>query len=214
MQIQREGILFCFIGPSGGGKTTLCTKLLEDYDDLFRSISATTRAPREGEVEGESYFFLTRAVFEEKIEAGEFFEWEEIHDELYGSFRSAITDAIQNGRDLLLDIDIKGAMTFKKHFPRNIEIVFVLPPDPETLVSRIKKRSHLEKAELVRRLETAREEYQMLLEIAEVPGQVDYFVINDDFEETYQHICKIVDAERTRLHRMDVQSLHTLCRVD
>lgn len=214
MNIKREGVLFCFIGPSGGGKTTLVSRLLEDYTDLSLSISATTRAPREGEVNGESYVFLSRSEFEKKIKAGEFFEWEEIHQQLYGSFRSTITSAIDGGRDLLLDIDIKGALTFKKHFPRNIVIVFVLPPDPETLVERITRRSGLGEEELARRLETARQEYLLLLDIAEVPGQVDYFVINDDLRHTYEHICKIVDAERTRLHRMDLQYLHELCRVD
>jgi guanylate kinase len=177
------------------------------------SISATTRTPRENERDGSSYFFLSREAFRAKAAAGEFFEWEEIHGNLYGTLRSTVDEALERGHDLLLDIDIRGALNFKRALPNSTVIVFLVPPSIEVLKKRLLARGKISEQELQTRLGTAEREYQQLLELQDKPGAIDYFVVNDSVEDTYALLNAIVAAERARLIRMKQSDIRAICHV-
>jgi len=214
VQIARKGILFILAGPTASGKTTVGEYLLGHFDNLSLSVSSTTRDPREGEVDGVSYNFTTREEFERGIREGVFFEWEEVHGNLYGTLMQALEDAIEGGRDLFLAIDINGALKVKKAFPRNVVLSFILPPSAEVMIERVKKRGFVSEEELSKRLITARSEYRLLLDIARDPSKVDYIVINDELHDTCYTAKAIVEAERKRIHRLDYDALRDLCRID
>lgn len=212
MKLKRSGMLLCMIGPAGGGKTTFTERLLADQRDSMRlSISVTTRKPRERERDGSSYFFVAAQEFESRIGRGEFFEWEEIHGNRYGTLKATVDEALSGNTDLLLDIDIKGALRFKKALPLNTVVVFLVPPSVTVLKSRLESRGSISPSELATRLATAEREYTTLLELADRPGAVDYFVVNDVAEETYRTLRAIVDAERVRLIRLSKDGVRAIC---
>jgi len=212
-ELKRTGLLFCLIGPTAGGKTTLGARMLaENKASLVLSVSATSRAPREGEREGEAYYFLSREDFQKKIDQGEFFEWEETHGNLYGTYRATVTDVIDSGTDLLLDIDIRGALNFQDEFPLHTVITFMVPPTPAVLQERIRARGKVSDKELNRRLETAHAEYAQLQEAA-ASGKIDYFVVNDKIDATHALLRCILEAERVRLGRLDKDFVRAVCRV-
>ena len=211
--MQREGLLLCLVGPAGGGKTTLGQRLLTEFPETRLSISVTTRAPRPGEVDGQSYYFISLPEFDARIAAGAFFEWEEIHGNRYGTLRSTLTEAIEQGRDLLLDIDIRGALRFKRDYPHHAVTVFLVPPSPAVLLERIRARGAMEPAELSRRLETARSEYRSLLERREARDGIDYFLVNDELEATYATLRGILLSERCRLGRLSRHDLGRVCTI-
>ncbi len=212
--LKRKGILFVVIGPSGSGKSTLCSRLVREFDrDLHYSISVTSRSPREGEVDGTSYHFVSREEFLARRDRGEFFEWEETHGNLYGTLRATLENGINSGHDLLFQIDIRGAMTMKKNFPDNTVAVFVIPPSFEALRERLVARSPVAQAELERRFETARQEYETLQGLHGNKGSIDYLLLNSSLEDAYAQIRAIVIAERSRYGRMDKGSVVEFCRV-
>lgn len=136
-----RGKLVIVAGPSGSGKTTIVRHLLGVFPRLAFSISATSRAKRAGETDGEDYYFLTAEQFKEKIETGDFLEWEEVYPgSYYGTFRSEVERLWQAGRDVIFDIDVKGAMNLKKHYPKQSITIFIQPPSLETLEQRLQKR--------------------------------------------------------------------------
>lgn len=212
MKLKRTGILFCMIGPAGGGKTTFTERLLADQRDSMQlSISVTTRTARPRERDGSSYHFVTKEEFEARVNRGEFFEWEEIHGNRYGTLKSTVDEAVQGNADLLLDIDIKGALRFKKALPLNTVVIFLVPPSGTILKSRLEARGAISEAELATRLKTAEREYQTLVDLADQPGAVDYFVVNDVVEETYRTLQSIVSAERARLVRFAKEDVKAVC---
>lgn len=213
-QIVRKGILFVLVGPTGCGKSTFCERLVREYSESIRySTSATTRQPRPNEVPGTSYHFMTREEFLARRDRGEFFETEETHGNLYGTLRAILEDGINAGRDLLFQIDIRGALNFKKHFPNNTVTLFIIPPSFEALKERLKGRGTVDPAELQRRFTTAREEYEALLKLNGEPGKIDYLVINKDLGKAYESVRAIVLAERARYHRMDRSSIEQFCDI-
>ena len=213
--MKRSGMLLCLIGPSGGGKTTFVMRLLQEEGAAAKlSISLTTRAPRPQEQEGVHYYFVSREDFMQRVERGEIFEWEEVHGNCYGTLKRTVDEAIQSGVDLILDIDIRGALNFKRAFPGNAVIVFLAPPSVEVLLERIKGRSAVGTEEIERRLATAAREYGALLGLQQQPGSIDYFVVNRDLENTYAQIRAIVQAERARLSRLDQAEVRAICRTD
>lgn len=213
-QIRRGGILFILMGPTGSGKTTLCDRLVQEFTaDLKYSVSATSRTPRSGEINGKSYHFLSREAFVEKRSNGEFFEWEETHGNLYGTLQSSLLEGINTGKDLLFQVDIKGALNFKRQFPKNTVTVFLVPPQFEVMQERLKARGTTDPVELGRRFKTAKAEYQALLDSHASPVDIDYVVVNSTIDAAYDRVRAIVMAERARYHRMEKESVATFCEV-
>lgn len=212
--MQREGILFCIIGPAGSGKTTIAQKLLSEFSgDVSRSISTTSRTPRPGEVNGVNYHFVTREEFQRKASAGEFFEWEETHGNLYGTLKKNLDDAVTTAKDLLLDIDIRGALNFKKSYGNNTVIIFLVPPSADELKKRMQGRASMPPEEMTKRLDTAKAEYGLFLSDRTGAQQIDYAVLNDSLELSYQTIRGILIAERARASRTSQSDLKRLLTI-
>ena len=180
--------------PSGAGKTTIAKRLLAERSDLGYSVSCTTRAPRDGEVDGRDYFFLTREAFMERVEAGEFAEWADVHGRLYGTLRSEVERVLAGGRHIMMDIDVQGAAQFTRAFPGAVTI-FILPPTAAVLVGRLVGRQSEDAATVARRLESAR------MELAEV-DEYDYVVVNEDLDRAVAQVASIIDAESARRERL------------
>lgn len=173
--------------PSGGGKTTIARRLLQERKDLGYSVSCTTRTPRPSEVDGRDYHFLTREQFFGRQARGDFAEWAEVHGNLYGTLRSEIGSVLASGRHVVMDIDVQGANQLRVAFPESVT-VFVLPPSAEVLLDRLRKRKTESPQELAARLNSA------LLELRSVE-EYEYVVVNDDLGRAVQQIGSIIDAE-------------------
>ena len=181
-------------GPSGGGKTTVRRELLGRRSDLRFSVSATTRAPRPGEVDGRDYQYMDRATFERLIEAEELLEWAQVHGDLYGTPRSNLRSAWDEGLHLLLDIDVQGARQLRAVQPDAVTI-FLLPPSYERLVDRLRNRGSEDRSSFRKRMRSA------LAELAEVE-RFDYVVVNDDLEDAVRAVESVIAAERHKLRRL------------
>jgi guanylate kinase len=210
--MKRRGILFCLVGPAGSGKTTLAADLLARPGlHIRRSVSHTTRAPRADEILDESYHFVSRAEFLEQQAADVFFESEEIHGNWYGTSKVTLQGAVSEGRDLLLVIDIHGALNLKRAFPQDCIVVFVVPPRFSEIPSRVQARGQVAQAELEQRLATAREEYRILRELQHSnPALIDYLMVNAVLNEAAAQLAAIVRAEQQRLERVVPDALQEL----
>jgi guanylate kinase len=188
------GILFIISAPSGSGKSTLVNELRPRETDLEFSVSYTTRAPRGAEKDGSEYHFTTREHFQQMIENGEFLEWADVFGNYYGTACHSLDDAQARGKDLLLDIDVQGAIQVLKAKPDAVSI-FVMPPDPPTLEGRLRNRSKIEGSlseEIIqRRLARARQEI-------ETYPRYRYILINDVLDRAVDELAAIVTAERAQ----------------
>jgi guanylate kinase len=173
--------------PSGGGKTTIARMLLARRPDLGYSVSCTTRAPRTGEVQGRDYYFISRAEFIAKREQGAFAESAEVHGNLYGTLRAEVERVMSDGKHVVMDIDVQGAVQFIRAFPLSVTI-FILPPSAEVLLERLRSRKTESPAQLAARLQSALQELQQV-------GEYEYVVVNDDLERAVSSVESIVDAE-------------------
>jgi len=180
--------------PSGGGKTTVTRELLERRTDIGYSVSCTTRTPREGEVDGQDYHFLTAAEFRRRVARKQFAEWAEVHGRLYGTLRSEVKRALASGRHVIMDIDVQGARQFARAFPESV-LIFLLPPSAEVLLQRLVGRKTEERASQLVRLRAA------LKELEDVK-RYHYVAVNDDLEATVRRVSSIVDAEEVRHERV------------
>ncbi len=176
--------------PSGAGKTTIARRLLEVRNDVGYSVSATTRAPRPGEMDGTAYHFLSTAEFVRAVQNGEFAEHATVHGHMYGTLRSEVEGVIAAQRHVVMDIDVQGAMQFAASFPDAVKI-FILPPSGETLVARLKGRGTEDRETIARRLRDAIGEIGVL-------DEFEYLVINDDLELAVAQVSSIIDAEGLR----------------
>ena len=156
MQSNR-GILIVISGPSGAGKGTICKALLEKHDNIYISVSATTRAPRVGEVEGVNYYFLTKEDFEEKVRENGFLEYANVHGNFYGTPKGNVEKMLEDGKDVILEIDIQGALQVKENFKEGV-FIFILPPSMEELKQRIIKRGSETEESLMTRFKNAYKE--------------------------------------------------------
>jgi guanylate kinase len=180
-------LLLVLSAPSGGGKTTIAKKLLQVRKDLGYSVSATTRATRNGERDGEDYHFLSREEFERRRDRGEFLEWAEYGAQLYGTLKREIDRIFGEGRHAVLDIEIEGARQIRRNFPNSLQ-VFVLPPSADVLVERLKRRN-TENPELLRKRLTHASE-----ELAAV-AEYDYAVVNEDLDTAVDQVSAILDGK-------------------
>lgn len=186
--------------PSGGGKTTITKRLLAERQDLGYSVSATTRAPRPGEVDGRDYHFLTRDEFARRRDANEFAEWAPVHGNWYGTLRSEVERVLARGLHVIMDIDVQGARQFAAAFPQSV-LVFVLPPSAPILLERLAGRSTESPATLALRLRNARDEIAAF-------DDYHYLVLNDDLDRAVAHVSSIIDAEGARRDRNRALSDH------
>ena len=195
---ERHGIIFIVSGPSGAGKSTLVTALLERVPGLTPSISCTTRAARHNEQHGHEYHFVDAAEFGRRRDAHEFAEWAEVHGAFYGTTRRPLDDAVAEGRDMLLDIDVQGARHLKRSYREAAVAVMIFPPSWDELERRLRARRTEDDATVLRRLTSAREEAQALLEY-------DYWLVNRDVSETITRLEAIVTTERAKVARIIVE---------
>jgi guanylate kinase len=187
--------LLVLSSPSGGGKTTIARRLLDARADVGYSVSATTRAPRSGEVEGRDYHFLSRAEFERRLGAEDFLEHAAYGGNLYGTLRSEIERIFAAGRHAVLDIEVEGSRQIRRSLPDAVH-VFVLPPSGAELVRRLEGRNTEDAAAVRRRLEHAAQE------LASV-GEYDYAIVNDDLARAVTQVSAILDAETKRVARQN-----------
>lgn len=201
-KIGRKGCLFIVSGPSGAGKTSIAAPVLAALDRISMSVSVTTRKPRAGEVDGVDYHFIDEGEFERRVAAGEFAEWAVVHGFRYGTSRNAIDRAIDDGRDLLLDIDVQGAAQIKRVYPDAVS-VFLMPPSRERLEERLRGRGTDDEGTVQRRLEGA------CREIASMAGY-DYVIVNDVLPAAVEQFLTIVRAERCKVARIRRDDLDRL----
>jgi len=189
----NRGLLIIFSGPSGAGKGTILTQLLDGenkLDSLRYSVSATTRPPRPGEVDGENYFFITRQVFEEKINSGGMLEWAEYCGNYYGTPADTVEQWRQAGKDVVLEIEVMGARQVMEAVPDAVSI-FILPPSLEELERRLSGRGTEPPDMVAGRLAVAKEEMKQA-------NNYGYVVVNDDFLESSQKVRAIFIAEKCK----------------
>jgi len=198
MAIERRGVLFVVSAPSGAGKTTLCKELVASVPGVHPSISYTTRKPRHGEVHGRDYYFVDEQVFQDMIQRNDFAESARVYGHFYGTPRQALTDMMEKGLDVLLEIDTQGAMQIKKKFSDGVYI-YILPPSIEALRTRLVQRGDPQE-EIQRRMQKARQEILSYREY-------DYIVRNEDLKQALQELQAIVHAERTSMKRVDINWL-------
>ena len=191
--MKPQGVLLVLSGPSGAGKGTICNKLREKRNDLSYSVSATTRAPRNGEVDGKDYFFITIDHFKEMIENDEMLEYAEIYGNYYGTPKPYVMNILEQGKDVVLEIDPQGALQIKKRFPDAV-FVFIVPPSLDELTKRMYKRGTDSEEVIKRRLSSATSEL-------EYASKYDYIIVNDEVEKATNKVSNIIDAERNRAVR-------------
>ena len=186
----RRGILFVVSSPSGGGKGTLIKRVLSTVPNLGYSVSYTTRPPRNGEVNGREYFFVTTDQFEAMIAAEEFLEWAHVHGKLYGTSRQQVAHEISQGRDIILEVDVQGAASVRRLLPDAVTI-FILPPSLETLRKRLIARGTDSEEELELRLRNAPDELRNY-------KAFDFVIINENVERATNQLRSVINAERVR----------------
>ena len=189
---NKKGEVIAISAPSGAGKTTIVKKILKMYPDIVFSVSATTRPKRDNETAGVEYFFINENEFKKKIENDEFVEWEKFYDYYYGTFKSFIDDNINSGKSVLLEIDVKGALSIKRIYPDS-HLIYIMPPSYEELIKRLRNRQTETEVDFQKRIERAKMELSR-------KDQFDYIIINENLdkaiEETAVLIKKIINKEK------------------
>lgn len=187
---KRRGTLLVISGPSGCGKGTVLKEYTDKNDNVYVSISATTRDPREGERYGVNYYYLTREEFEKKIEEHGFLEYADFCGNYYGTPREPVEEHLASGNDVILEIDVQGALQVRRNFPEAV-LVFILPPSFEELRQRLIGRGTESMEIIKKRLSAATSEFEQA-------GEYDYVVVNDEVQRAAAEIKAIFDAEKCR----------------
>ena len=193
-ELQRRGLMLVLSSPSGAGKTTLARRLVEIDKDLSISISVTTRAPRQNEVNGRDYHFVSEDVFHSMADSGQFLEHARVFGHFYGTPIQTVKESLSNGSDILFDIDWQGAQQITEHARNDVVKIFVLPPSTDELARRLRTRAQDPKRVLSERMAKAADE------ITHWP-EYDYVIVNEDLEIATNQISNILCAERLRRHR-------------
>lgn len=190
----QEGLLIVLSGPSGTGKGTLVKEISQKDKNIKLSVSVTTRKPRKGEVDGESYFFVPEPEFIRMRDNNELIEWVEYCGNHYGTPKKFIFDTIKKGYDIILDIEVEGARNFKNIFPQSV-MIFVIPPSMEELRKRMLKRGTENIDMIEARLKRSEEEYNYI-------NNYEYLVVNDKLDDAVENISNIIKAEKFSIKRM------------
>ena len=197
MVINKKGLLLVVSGPSGAGKGTICKVLMNRNNDLKLSVSATTRQPRNGEIEGENYYFLTHEKFNDMISKNEFLEYAQTYSNFYGTPKGPVMESLEKGQDVVLEIEMQGARQVKQIYPEAI-LIFVLPPSLNELESRLSSRGTETKEQMQERLSCAFEEIKQIKDY-------NYFIFNETNREVEAaiEIENIISAEKNRSARYE-----------
>lgn len=171
--------------PSGGGKTSIVKNILKEFPEIVFSVSATTRPKRNNEIDGVDYFFISEKEFLQKIENDAFIEWERFYDYYYGTPKDLVTFNINNGKSVLLELDVKGALNVKKIYPDSV-LIFIDVPSFDELVERLKKRKTESEEDLKKRIERAKMELSY-------KDKFDYIFVNKDLNEVTNHVKKLLN---------------------
>ena len=198
-ELQKQGRIIVVSGPSGVGKTTLVETILEHSSSIVRSVSATTRLPRNGETDGVDYHFLPKSEFERLIEQNGLVEWTKYGENYYGTLKSTLESTIKAGKDIILTIDVDGAIQLKK-LGLSCLLIFILPPSVQILRQRLEERKTETESELNQRLERAKAEFNLVT-------YYDYCVVNDQIPLAIQQLIKIIEVDRFRIDENLVQSI-------
>lgn len=195
---MRKGTLFVLAAPSGGGKSVICDAVLKDVENLGYSISTTTRKQRECEVDGINYFFVPVGEFKKMVKRNVFLEWAEVHGNYYGTRKDIIKKNLAEGKDIILDIDVQGALAVKEIFPDSV-IIFILPPSMKVLEERLRGRHTDDEKTIQIRLNNADGEIKSA-------SKFDYYIVNSNLEESIYKIKAIIEAKKNQVigHKFNI----------
>lgn len=209
--LYKPNLVIVISGPSGSGKSTVINALCKTDETLQLSVSATTRKPRPGEVNGVDYHFLSKTEFKKSIQQDKFLEWAEYGDNLYGTLKSEIADAREAGKDAILEIEVKGSLQIRDQnlAPARSILIFIVPPSLTTLEKRLRRRNTESETELKQRLDIAKSEVRMI-------RHYDYWVGNPQgaVKQAVQQIQTIITAERSRIDAKLVETINPLLGID
>ncbi len=194
MKSQRRGLMIILSSPSGAGKTTLTRRLLSENPNMRMSVSATTRKPRPGEVEGRDYYFVRKTVFSDMIEDGEFLEHAKVFDNYYGTPRGPVEESLADGKDVIFDIDWQGAQQLTQAASDDLVKIFILPPNMQELEKRLRSRAQDSDEVIAKRMSKSEAEISHWAEY-------DYVIVNDDVDMAMAELSAIVIAERQKRKR-------------
>ncbi len=194
VEIYRRGFMFVLSSPSGAGKTTISRRLLELDDNLTMSVSATTRAKRDGEVDGKDYFFIDQNAFSDMLQKGAFLECAEVFGHYYGTPEKVVNDALNDGVDVLFDIDWQGTEQLAQKRREDLVSIFILPPSMRELANRLKKRASDSEEVITNRMSKAANEISHW-------NSYDYVLLNQDLDLCIQNVLAILRAERNKRTR-------------
>ena len=199
--MKRKGLLVVVSGPAGVGKGTLCKAYMKKFDDMKLSVSNTTRLPRDGERDGVEYNFTTKENFLKMIEDDELLEYVNVFENYYGTSKKWVQEQLDMGNDIILEIDIVGAMNVKKTYD-NALLLFIIPPSYEVLEKRLRNRNTDSDDQIRQRLERMEEEIKIMKDY-------DYFVVNDDIDESLDMMKSIIDTQRCSVKRYGQQEIES-----
>ncbi len=189
---SKNGLFIILSGPSGVGKGTICKKILNDFNAWY-SVSATTRAKREGEKDGVDYFFISKEEFKEKIAAGDFLEYAIYNDNYYGTLKSKINEKLESNVDVIAEIEVKGARNIKNIYKDSV-LIYILPPSLKELEERLRNRNTESEAVIKNRMQITKEELKNI-------DFYDYVIVNDDLEKAQIKVENIIDSEKSKVCR-------------
>ena len=195
IKAKERGLLIVISGPSGAGKGTVCQKLIESNSNIWLSVSCTSRKPRKGDMEGKTYYFLSREEFETKIKNDELLEYAEYNGNYYGTPKDKISELLDKGIDVLLEIEVQGAKKVKEMVQEAL-FIFILPPTMDELKRRLTNRGTEDEEKILKRFKTA---YQEINELS----KYNYVIVNDEVDEAVHKIESIITSEKCRVDRIE-----------
>lgn len=202
--MKSSGVLIVLSGPAGVGKGTICSNLVENNENIFLSVSATTRAPRGAEQDGVQYFFKSKDEFENMIANNELLEYASFCENYYGTPKKAVMDRINSGNDVILEIEVQGAFQVKEKFPEAV-LVFILPPSFEELKNRLVGRGTETPEVVEKRLTRAHDELKLA-------ADYDYIIVNNTIDDSTMQLAGIINAEKNKPFR-NKQLLQEVCKL-